>query len=217
MKIKKVNIWMTSLLLMVLLMSACGKLDNKESEKYETTITNSSEITGLTEKQEDAIENGFQVDEYTVYLTEENKQSQQDIENFIESNFYEKNVLQVKDRIDKSLKVNILTYAMNYSPEEERYTLGVFFINTSQETMEELAMTVRPIFKNVPQTGEFGTIHLKGENFVALPTNGIIVRSFSADAPIEFLDQLKQNKGEDITFEIKDLEINGEKVNNSNE
>ena len=202
---------------MVMSMSACGKQNNRESEKYETTITSSDESSSLTENQKNVIENGYQVGDYTIYLTEENKQSPQDVNMFLENEFFEKNLLEVKESINKDLKINILTYSMHYSPEEQRYTLGVFFINTSQDTMEELAMTVRPIFKNVPQTGDATPIHLEGDNFVELPPNGTIIRSFSADAPIEFLDQLKQNKGEDITFEIKDLEINGEKVNNSNE
>ena len=208
---------MISLLLLQLFVSGCGIKENEDNQKQTTTITSSGESDELTEEQKNAIENGYQVDEYTIYLTEGNKESHQDIDMFVENDFYKKNILQVKGGIDKKIKINILTYAMNYSPEEERYTLGLFFINTSHETINELKMSIRPIFKNISESGGFLDVHLKGKNFVELPMNGMIAISFSADVPIESLDQLKQNKGRDITFEIKDLEINGEKVNNSNQ
>lgn len=203
---------MTSLILLVLLVSGCGK-----PEKKETTMISSSESDELTEEQKNAIENGYLVEGYTIYLTEENKQSPKDIDRFVENEFYQKNILQVKGREKKELKVNILTYAMNYSPEEEQYSLGLFFINTSQETINELKMSIRPVFKKIPESDSFLDIHLKEKHFIALPTNGMVATTYSADAPIKYLDQLKQNRGEDIIFDIKYLEINGKKVDNRNE
>ncbi|MBP1044524.1 hypothetical protein I6N95_26290 [Vagococcus sp. BWB3-3] len=77
-------------------------------------------------------------------------------------------------------------------------------------------MEIRPKFKYISQSTEFIPAEFKGTSYTTLPVNGVVVKTISGDAPIEFLDQLKQNKGEDITFEIRDLGINDEKVNNSN-
>ncbi len=81
---------MISLLLLLLFVSGCGIKENEDNQKQTTTIKSSGESDELTEEQKNAIENGYQVDEYTIYLTEGNKESQKDIDMFVENDFYKK-------------------------------------------------------------------------------------------------------------------------------
>lgn len=198
--------------LLIVLLTACQKNNVKNTTKSSTQ--NIENI--LTNKQEKAIDNGYQVGKYTILLSENNKKSEQDIATFIDNDFFEKALIKVEPRIDSSKKINILTYSMHYSPEEERYTLGVFFINSSKSNIDNVKMLLKPKFKNISE-GEFINVNFEGDDFPNLPVNGVSPRTISASSPIEYLDMLKENTGSDITFEIKDLEINGEKVNNKNE
>lgn len=104
---------------------------------------------------------------------------------------------------------------MHYSPEEERYRLGVFLVNTSGKSIQNIKMLVKTKFKNI-EGGEFFVVEYTKENFTYLPNHGAVVNLISANTPIEDLDTLKENTAADITFEIKDLELNGEKVSNEN-
>lgn len=199
------------LFLLTILLASCQKTDLSTVTTY--SIQNIENT--LTEQQNDAVNNGFKVGKYIVLLSENNKKSEQDIATFIENDFFEKALLKAEARIDPNKKINILTYSMHYSPEEERYTLGVFFINSSKDNINSIKMLVKPKFKNIKES-EFINVHFEGDDFPNLPINGVSPRTISASAPIEYLDKLKENTGSDITFEIKDLEINGEKLGNEN-
>ncbi|ALS36614.1 hypothetical protein ABID30_003645 [Enterococcus rotai] len=198
--------------LILILLTACQKntLNNSVESSSQTTANS------LTDNQKKTVDNGHRIGKYTVLLSENNKKSEQDIATFIENDFFEKAFLNVESRIDPTKKLNILTYSMHYSPEEERYTLGVFFINSSKNNINSIKMLLKPNFKNISE-GEFIEVNFEGDDFPNLPVNGVSPRTISANAPIEYLDRLKENTGSDITFEIKDLELNGEKVNNTNE
>lgn len=198
--------------LLIVLLTACQKNNIKNTTMSSTQNTENT----LTNKQKEAIDNGYKVGKYTILLSENNKKSEQDIATFIENDFFEKALIKAEPRIDSRKKINVLTYSMHYSPEEERYTLGVFFINSSKSNIDSIKMLLKPKFKNISE-GEFININFEGDDFPSLPVNGVSPRTISASAPIEYLDRLKENTGSDITFEIKDLEVNGEKVSNTNE
>lgn len=209
-KNRKIKLILISLL--VVMLTAC----QKNNLKNITKSSNQNIENTLTSNQKEAINNGYKAGKYTILLSENNKKSEQDIATFIENDFFEQALLKAEPRIDSNKKINILTYSMHYSPEEERYTLGVLFINSSKSNINSIKMLLKPKFKNISE-GEFINVNFEGDDFPNLPVNGVSPRTISASAPIEYLDKLKENTGSDITFEIKDLEINGEKVNNTNE
>ncbi|WP_086314738.1 hypothetical protein A5821_002352 [Enterococcus sp. 7F3_DIV0205] len=200
------------LFLFTILLSSCQKNDYN----YVTESSTGHTLNSFTKEEKKALDNGYPVGKYTIFLTENNKKSTQDVTTFLENNFFEKGFLDAESQINPAKKINIITYAMHYSPEEERFNLGVFLVNTSHENIQSIKMKVKPTFKNITD-GEFGEIEYNKKDFIDLPNNGAIPKAISANAPIEYLDKLKENTGSDITFEIKDLEINGEKVNNKNE
>ncbi|MBP1044535.1 hypothetical protein I6N95_26345 [Vagococcus sp. BWB3-3] len=180
------------------------------------TDTSVETTNNLTEEEQEAIDNGYPIGKYRMFLSENNKKSTEEMAFFLENNFLEKNVLQIENQVDASKKVNVIVYSMRYSPEDERYTLGVFYVNTSDTNIKKVKLMAKPKFKTLGEEGEFGEIEYEGEDFPDLPTNGIVAKVISANAPISYLEKLKENTGDDITIEIKELEINGEQVENVN-
>lgn len=198
-------------LLLVFLLTACQKntLSSSTESGFQTIVNT------LTDEQKEILNNGYHVGKYTILLSENNKKSEQDIATFVNNDFFEKALLTVEPRVDPNKKLNILTYSMHYSPDDERYTLGVFFINSSKNNINSIKMLLSPKFKNISES-EFIEVTFEGNDFPDLPVNGVSPRTISANAPMEYLDRLKENTGSDITFEIKNLEINGEKIDNNN-
>lgn len=183
----------------------------------DTTDTATSNITRkeiITKEQEDYLNNGYQIGEYKLLLTENQKKDEKQI--FITNNFFESDFLKKQNDIDLSKKINIILYGLHYSPEEERYTLGTFLINTTNTTIKKLSFTLTPSFKNIGDVEPIKS-NFEGDDFVELPPKSFFTLAISGDAPLKSADLLMENKGPDITFKITDLEINGEKVDNTNE
>jgi hypothetical protein len=182
--------------------------------KTTSSSNSSSKSTQLTKEQEEAINNGYQIGEYRLVLTKNQKIDEK--QNFINNNFFEANFKKIQDDIDLTKKITIKLYGLNYSPEEERYTLGTFLVNTSNITIKNLSFTLIPSFKNIGDVEPINACFV-GDDFVELSPNNFLTLAVSGDAPLESADLLMENKGPDITFKITDLEINGEKVDNLNE
>lgn len=205
----KKSIKYTFILVVVsVLFTGCANTDRT------TVSSNSTESSKLTSAQEKAINDGYQIGEYKLLLTNYQKKNEQQV--FIDNNFFEANFQKKQNDIDSSKKINILLYGLHYSPEEERYTLGTFLINTSNTTIKKLSFTLTPSFKNIGDVEPIKSA-FEGDDFVELPANSFITLAISGDAPLDSADLLMENKGPDITFKITDLEINGEKVDNLNE
>lgn len=180
----------------------------------DTDVSTSTSNEMITKEQEDYLDNGYQIGEYKLLLTKNQKKKEK--QNFIDNNFFEANFLKKQNDIDLSKKINIILYGLHYSPEEERYTLGTFLINTTNTTIKKLSFTLTPSFKNIGDVEPIKS-NFEGDDFVDLPSKSFFTLAISGDAPLKSADLLMENKGPDITFKITDLEINGEKVDNTNE
>lgn len=178
------------------------------------TSSNSASEEIITKEQKEYINNGYQIGEYKLLLTENQKKDEQQV--FIDNNFFESNFLKIQKNIDLSKKINIILYGLHYSPEEERYTLGTFLINTSNTTIKKISFTLTPSFKNIGDVEPIKS-NFEGDDFVELPPKNFFTLAVSGDAPLKSAYLLMENKGPDITFKITNLEINGEKVDNTNE
>ena len=194
----------------LLLFSACT-----HKEKLNTLESDISQES-ISKEQKSMLTNGYQIGNYRFLLTEEQKKSSTDQKIFINNNFFKTDFLAQEKLIDNHKKINIILYSMHYSKEEERYTFGTFFVNTSNTLIQKINLTITPKFKNIGDAEPFKT-NLYGSNFTELPPKGVIVQSISGGFPLESADLLMQTQPSDISFEISDLEINGEKVDNSNE
>ncbi|MGX7149822.1 hypothetical protein [Enterococcus ureasiticus] len=179
-----------------------------------TVISNSASEETITKEQEDYLKNGYQIGDYKLLLTKNQKKNEK--QTFIDNNFFEANFQKIQDNIDLSKKINIILYGLHYSPEEERYTLGTFLINTTNTTIKKLSFTLTPSFKNIGDVEPIKS-NFEGDDLVELPPKSLFTLAISGDAPLKSADLLMENKGPDITFKITDLEINGEKVDNTNE
>ncbi|MGX7201531.1 hypothetical protein BCR22_10590 [Enterococcus plantarum] len=177
-------------------------------------ISNSASEEIITKEQEDYLNNGYQIGDYKLLLTKNQKKNEK--QTFIDNNFFEVNFLKIQDNIDLSKKINIILYGLHYSPEEERYTLGTFLINTTNTTIKKLSFTLTPSFKNIGDVEPIKS-NFEGDDLVELPPKSFFTLAIYGDAPLKSADLLMENKGPDITFKITDLEINGEKVDNTNE
>nr|WP_087641611.1 hypothetical protein [Enterococcus sp. 9D6_DIV0238]OUZ30220.1 hypothetical protein A5889_002508 [Enterococcus sp. 9D6_DIV0238] len=100
--------------------TGCSGTNNKTALSSSTP----TESSQLTTKQKEAIDHGYQIGEYKLLLTNNQKKEEEQI--FIENNFFEANFQKKQGDIDFSKKINILLYALHYSPEDEMYTLGTF-------------------------------------------------------------------------------------------
>lgn len=180
----------------------------------DTTTFNSAHEETITKEQDDALNNGYPIGDYTLLLTKNQKKDEKQI--FIDNNFFEANFLKKQNDIDYSKKINIILYGLHFSPEEERYTLGTFLINTSNTTIKKISLTVTTNFKNIGDVTPT-KLTLEGADFAELAPKNFVTLALSGDAPLESADLLMENKGSDITFKISDLEINGEQVDNTNE
>ncbi|MBO0470412.1 hypothetical protein JZO66_07630 [Enterococcus sp. DIV0242_7C1] len=190
--------------------TGCSGTNNKTALSSSTP----TESSQLTTKQKEAIDHGYQIGEYKLLLTNNQKKEEEQI--FIENNFFEANFQKKQGDIDFSKKINILLYALHYSPEDEMYTLGTFIVNTSDITIKKLRLTVTTNFKNIGDVSPT-VLTLEGDDFAELSPKNFLTLSLSGDAPLDSADLLMENKGPDITFKTTDLEINGEKVDNLNE
>ncbi|MBO0447631.1 hypothetical protein IGJ55_003329 [Enterococcus sp. AZ170] len=180
----------------------------------DTDVSASTSNEMITKEQEDYLNNGYQIGEYKLLLTENQKKDEKQI--FITNNFFESDFLKKQNDIDLSKKINIILYGLHYSPEEELYTLGTFMINTSDITIKKISLTVTTKFKNIGEVSPT-KLTLEGDDFAELAPKNFLTLALSGDAPLKSADLLMENKGPDITFKITDLEINGEKVDNTNE
>lgn len=191
----------------------CQTNEGIQEGKTDTSVETTN---NLTKEEQEAVDNGYPIGEYTIYLSEKNKKSKQDVANFIDNGFFKDHFTGVESQIDRTKQLNMITYGMRYSPEEEMYLLAIFFVNTSVNNIKELRILVKPKFKNLGEEGEFIELTFEDEISLNIPPNGVVPGSITASAPIEYMERLKQNTAEDITFEIKELEINGERVENVN-
>lgn len=208
------HFWRKSIKNTFILISASIIFSSCSNATKVVVTSTSTENSQLTKVQKEAIEHGYQIGEYKLLLTNYQKKNEQQV--FIDNNFFEANFQKKQNDIDSSKKINILLYGLHYSPEEERYTLGTFLINTSNTTIKKLSFTLTPSFKNIGDVEPIKSA-FEGDDFVELPANSFITLAISGDAPLDSADLLMENKGPDITFKITDLEINGEKVDNLNE
>lgn len=135
---------------------------------------------------------------------------------FVNNNFFEPDFTKQKENINLSKKINVIVYSMKYSQSENSYTLGIFVINTSNISIEKMSFDLSTKFKYIDEAVSF-QVNLEDEDFTKLPPKGVIVQSISGNVPPELSDSLMKNKTSDITFDLTNLIINGEKVDNLNE
>lgn len=202
------------IVLVTFISSSCAKnpivgIDDQEQGKTSSNII-------FKNDQEKSFKNGYKIEDYTVFLTEKQQQSENEKNMFVNNNFFESDFTKQKNNIDLSKKINIITYVTQYSKAENSYTLGTFFINTSNTTIEKMSFNYSMKFKyNDKVVSE--KVNFQDEDFVQLPPKGLIVQSIAGNMPPDLVDDFLKNETTDITFEITDLEINDEKVDNLNE
>lgn len=212
-KIKQRIIFL-GLILTILITASCANVTNNNIDAQKTKESTQEVI--YTNEQETKFKNGYPIEDYTILLTEKQQKSETEKQMFVNNNFFEPDFIKQKKNIDLSKKINLLVYSMQYSEENNSYTLGTFFINTSDFTIEKMSFDIDITFKYIEESVHF-KINFADDDFITLPPKGLIVQSISGNVPPELSEPLLKNKTSDITFEITNLEINGEQVDNTNE
>lgn len=209
---KKITALVMSILT-ILIITSCANITNNSTDTQSQKESTQDVI--FTNEQEKNFKNGYQVADYTIFLTGKQQKSDAEKQMFTNNNFFEPDFTKQKERIDLAKKINVIVYSMQYSKEHNSYTLGTFFINTSDITIEKMNFDIDTKFKYIDDVVHF-KVNLEDEDFTTLPPNGVIVQSISGNVPPDLSDLLMKNTKSDITFEITNLEINGKKVPNTN-
>jgi hypothetical protein len=202
------------LFFITLINSSCvnNSVDRNNAQDY----SESTQETIFTNDQEKSFKSGYDVEDYTIFLTKKQQKSNNEKNMFVNNNFFEPDFTKQKENINLSKKINVIVYSMKYSQSENSYTLGIFVINTSNISIEKMSFDLSTKFKYIDEAVSF-QVNLEDEDFTKLPPKGVIVQSISGNVPPELSDSLMKNKTSDITFDLTNLIINGEKVDNLNE
>lgn len=204
-----------SVIVLLFLISGCttktddNNLNSQSSVSTEPT-TNHSEVIQKYD--------GYDLDGYKYYVMNGQKKQPEfletlstDFDTTIKNNFEN-----YKYKINAKEKVNLIPFRFQHDLTQETLTTNYFLVNNSNEPITDISFKGFPCFKNIETEVETEISYPK-EEFLNLPLKGVITFVIKMSAPKEYQSKLKENKVADLSFDITDLEINGEKVDNNNE
>lgn len=199
-----------------LLTSACTKVNtaSNHADSSENTQTSNSEIP-----RAEILKSGYKIGEYRFKFMKvqiENDYSREDILsnlNVIIKNNFEK----VEKNINKNIKIDLLPSVANYNPENKNLTINYFLLNNSSTAIESIHFKGITKFKDVNINKSVDTGFSKQE-FITLEKNEFVFFSLTLKISDEYKDKLLENiKSTDLSIDITDLEINGQKTSNENQ
>ncbi|MBO0447769.1 hypothetical protein JZO78_15665 [Enterococcus ureilyticus] len=205
-------------LMISLLIFLSGCVSEKIATDKEHEETGTSESQTISKKHSDIIEHGYNLGDYHFYIMEFQKKNQtastsllQNFDTTIINNFNN-----YKDRISQNKKIEVLPFGIQYNLSEETVTINYFLINNFNKDIHSIHITGTPKFKTIENVLPLD-IALSENELGLLPYKGIVAFPMNISAPIEYEPKLRDIKVADLSFDITDLEINGEKVDNNNE
>lgn len=186
-----------------------SSLNSQNSVSTETTVNYSEVIQKY---------DGYDLDGYKYYIMNAQKKHE-DFLNTLETDFdvtIKKNFENYRLKINDKAKINLIPFRFQHDLTQETLTTNYFLVNNSNETITNINFKGFPRFKNIETEAET-EISYSTEDFLNLPPKGVVSFAITMSAPKEYQSKLKENKVADLSFDITDLEINGEKVDNNNE
>lgn len=204
-----------SSILLLLLVGGCTSKVKNDNDKQQSAATKESRVDYSSTIQK---YNGYDLGDYKYYLMNGQKKQSEfletlstDFDTTIKNNFET-----YRYKVDNKQKVNLIPFRFRINVNEETVTTNYFMVNNSNTVINEILFKGYPRFKNVEVEAKTEVAFNKTE-LAELPTKGVVVFSLNMSAPSEYQSKLKENKVSDLSFDITDLEINGEKVDNNNE
>ncbi|MBP2099089.1 hypothetical protein [Enterococcus rivorum] len=209
---KKKLVFTASFIFLTFNFSACSL------KKEATGLKKVKQEESFSKNYENIVDDGYTIGDYHFYFANFQKKDSETIKNNLQDfdSTIVKNFETYQYKIDKTKKINMLPFRIQYNPTDETIRTNYFLINNTNTKISSIDIEGLPKLKNIDIV-EPTTISFSDEDFLQLPTNGFISFSVTMSMPIEYIESLKENKVNDLSFDIIDLKINGEKVDNSNE
>lgn len=207
---KKLRI-ISSIIFIIFCFSACY-------HKKGTSNFQNREQKEFSSNEQKKIDEGYILGDYHFYFMNFQKKEPVVIKDILK-NFDTtilKNFETYQNKIDKSKKVNMIPFRIQYNPTNETVKTNYFLINNTNNIISLIYIEGWPQLKNI-EIVEPTIISFSDEEFLKLPSKGVIAFSVTMSMPIKYENELKNNKVSDLSFDITDLKINGEKVSNTNE
>ena len=207
------------LFIVLFVFTGCNAKDANNTEPIKQGIEKvERESNTNNEDETEILENGFKMGEYTFFLMnmqKENDETKEFMLTILENNIiphFEKN----ESRIIPLEKISLIPYSFTYDKPTEKVEVNYFLVNNSQQIVKSVLIKGKATFKNV-DFNETVTIDFDEKTFTDLFPKGVTTFKMKYPAPYDkYFDLLKENQITDLSFEIEELEINGEKVENVN-
>lgn len=203
-----------SIVVLLFLISGCKTKTDDSSFSSQSSVSTESTVdySEVIQKYD-----GYDLDGYKYYIMNAQKKHEEFL-NTLETDFemtIKKNFENYRYRINDKTKINLIPFRFQHDLTQETLTTNYFLVNNSNETITNIDFKGFPRFKNIETEAETEISYSK-EDFLNLPSKGIVSFAITMSAPKEYQSKLKENKVADLSFDITNLEINGEKVNNEN-
>lgn len=210
----KIKLIFSSVFLLLLVGGCTGKVKS-DNKKQQSSATTESRVDYSSTIQK---YNGYDLGDYKYYVMNGQKKQSEFLETLLTDfdTTIKNNFETYQYKIDNKQKVNLIPFRFRINVNEETVTTNYFMVNNSNTVINEISFKGYPRFKNVEVEAKTEVEFNKTE-LAELPPKGIVVFSLNMSAPSEYQSKLKENKVADLSFDITDLEINGEKVDNNNE
>ncbi|MBP2099114.1 hypothetical protein [Enterococcus rivorum] len=212
--LKKIKTVIISLSLLFMVSGCTLKSSNDTQNTSDSVIQKSTKNYTKTINKYD----GYDLNGYKFYIMDGQKEHDEFLET-LSTDFDEtikQNFETYRYKIDENKKINLIPFRFRINVNQETVTTNYFIVNNSNRVVNDISFKGFPRFKNT-EVEEKTDAKLTKKELGYLPEKSFVAFSITMSAPKSYQAKLKENKVADLSFDITDLEINGEKVDNNNE